>query len=273
MNNAMLERGAGLLLAGMVWVCILAGPTLARGATSRTQRDSPELLFGRGVEAYRGGDLDSAEGFWRRALESGADPEVELDRATLCYNLGSVAYRRERFLEAAAWYRACLRLEPRHRDARANLEMALGAADLEPDDRGDLASTLRRLLGAPSVGEAEVLALSGTALLVVALLLEALRGGVVLRRLRWFALGAWIVSALPWWVAVTERAEDPVMVVAEGGVALRSEPRPDATSLDHLGEGVSVERIDGLPGWIRVEVEGADAPGWIPEHAGFALNR
>lgn len=266
----------------LAWLFALAllgplAPSRAMGASApgvpSLPQDSAEATFGRGVEAYRSGDLDSAEGFWRRALGSGEDPDTELDRATLCYNLGNVAYRRENFLEAAAWYRASLRIAPRHGDARTNLELALGSADLEPDDRGDLASTLRRMVGAFTQGEAEGLALFGTALLVVILIVEAIRGGVLLGRLRWVGLGLWLLLGLPWWSAVVGRVEDPVMVIAEEGVSLRSEPRPDATPLDHLGAGLEVERIDGLPGWIRVEVEGNDAPGWIPEHAGFALNR
>ena len=212
--------------------------------------------FELGVEAYRAGDYRSAESRWRRALELG-----EVDAADVLYNLGDNAWRRERPLEAAAWFTASLRLDPRRAAAWANLELARAEAGVAPADRGDLTSTARRFAFAFTRGESEWLALGGVALLALALAHEALRGGAVARRLA-LAAGLFAALAAAPFLAHLVRGEGPAMlVVAPEGAAVRGEPAPEGALVGRFAAASEVRPLDRLPGWVRAE--GGGAEGWV----------
>jgi len=226
--------------------------------------------FEEGVRAYRDGAYANAHRQWLDVLESDA-PVV--DRATLCYDLGNAAWRLERPLEAVAWYTAAIRMAPRHQDAWANLEFARSKLDLAPADRGDLQSTLRRLLTILGLAESEWLVL-GTALLFAAAGAGwALRGGAFARRaMLAFALLT-LVALAPWIHNLRQRDRDPVMVVATGGCQAFSEPREGSSMLARLQPTAVVERIDTtLPGWTRVKLDDG-TPAWVEADHVFALRR
>jgi tetratricopeptide (TPR) repeat protein len=220
--------------------------------------DEPEAVFGRAVEAYRAGDWTTARSLWLELLSA---PESGLDRATLLYDLGNVAWREGRPLEAAAWYTACIRLSPRHADAWTNLELARSEAGLPPADRGDLSATLRRLLTALTPAESEWLVVGCLALLAAALSLEALRGGPVPRRLALASALLLLLGSAPWVWRRSHSGADPVFVVAADGAALRSQPDGGSAVVGRLPPGSEAERIDALPGWIRLEADGSR--GWV----------
>jgi len=56
------------------------------------------------------------------------------------------------------------------------------------------------------------------------------------------------------------------MLVADAPLALRSEPRADLPSLTAVQPADALERLDALPGWVRVET-GDGQRGWLPEGA------
>lgn len=246
---------------------LLALLPLAASARAAQAPDTGGDPFALGVEAYRAGDHASATSLWLRALETARAPE---DRARVLYDLGNAAWRAGDRIAAIAWYTACVRVAPRHADAWANLEYARAEASLEPADRGDLGSTLRRLVTSLTAAESARLLLAALLLLAVPLAGEALRGG---RAWRWASVaGALVVlvCAVPWAWHGTDRfapgGADPVMVVADAPLALRSEPRADLPSLTAVQPATILERLDALPGWIRVETEDG-LRGWLPESA------
>jgi tetratricopeptide (TPR) repeat protein len=237
-------------------------------APAAVQHDAP-AVFDRGVEAYRRADFDAAEAAWLAVLEAEL-PAAE--RARVCYDLGNLAWREGRELEAVGWYTACIRLDPRHRDAWTNLELARAAAGLEPADRGDLRSTVRRLLGGVTAGEARGLALVGLLLLAAALAVEAFRGGRVARAL---VFATAVLTALllgPWVYGVLTTRADPVICIEGGAASLRAEPRVDRDVVGSLATGEVAERRDTYPGWVRVETADG-ARGWVAESAVFPLAR
>ena len=230
----------------------------------------PTQLFEQGVAAYRAGDFASARGLWVDALES--DPTQTVDRGDLLYDLGNAAWRLERPFEAIAWYTACVRIAPRHTDAWVNLEFARGSVELEPADRGDLEATARRLVSSLDLAESEWLAIASGVLLLVALGFHATLGGRPLRRLVW---GTALLTGLclaPWIYNLRRAARDDVMVIAPDGVRALSEPREGATMLARLHPGDELARIDALPGWVRLELEGG-TPAWVPSESIFLLRR
>lgn len=254
-------------LAGLLFVAAplaaQAGDSPAARPASASGGPSAAARFDAAVAAHRAGDYSTAEALWRSLLD---EPLSREDRARVLYDLGNTAWRtgtqRGRH-EAVAWYTACIRLAPRHADAWRSLELARSELGLEPADRGDLAATLQRLVSAFTPRESLVLSLGALALLAALLAVEALRGG---RRWRWLsglALVLFLLASAPLVWNRLHADGDPVMVVAESGVTLRSEPKPDLPALEHAPPGEVLERIDELPGWTRVETS-AGRRGWLP---------
>ena len=238
--------------------------SLALAPRAFGQADEP---FQRGVEAYRRGDHAEAEAYWRTCLEFDLPPE---ERARVAYDLGNAAFRRERMFEAVGWYRVSLQLSPRQPDAWHNLELACMAAELEPVDRGDLRSTIKRLLEALDASERRLLVLLALVPFGLVLGFEAVRGGRNWRRLALVGLLGMAVATAPWVHGRRARASDPHLVVRTPNVPLRAEPRSELVAIGELAPGDEVERVDALPGWTRVET--ADGVrGWVPEDALFSL--
>ena len=230
------------------------------------------------IDAYRRGDYPAAKSLWIAALDAGKDeagaalPAAE--RARILYDVGNAAYRSGAPLEAVGWYTASLRLRPRDGDAWANLEHARRTAKLEPADRGDLAATLWRLLTSITPAESEWIALAGAALCAVVLAAEALRGGRLLRRLSLVACALALASLAPWIVHRARSDRDTLLVIeaAEGVAGVRSEPRAEAAVVANAAAGEEVERLDELPGWVKIVAPDGTA-GWIESRAAFALRR
>jgi hypothetical protein len=214
--------------------------------------------FQAGVEAFRAGDHQAASSLWRGVLE---EHGAALDPGLLCYDLGNAAYRAGRVLESVGWYTASLRYDPRSSAAWANLELARQRAGLEPADRGDLGDTLRRLGTALTIAEIEWTLVALAALLCAAILAEAWFGGLALRRLAWtFAVAALSFAGLWTWRLARESGPSAFVTQAEGAV-LRSEPRVDAAAVGRADAAEIVERLDELPGWVRVR-SAENVHGW-----------
>lgn len=259
------------LLAGLLALA-LATALAAQGAASPPS--AAQALFEQATDAYRRGAWAEAEAAWRSLLLDADELSIgPRDRARIALGLGNAAWRRERKSEALGWYTAAARLDPHNEDARANRDLVRAAAGLEPAEGGDLRSTLRQLLALWSPAERRWAVLGGLGLVLVTLLGEALRGGALWRRAALAAALVLALVSLPWMVDLARPPEAPRMLVtAEPSVALRSEPRESLDPTGKLRQGQEVERIDALPGWIRVRT-GAGERGWVAEEALFALER
>ena len=222
---------------------------------ARAAAQSPS--YERALAAYQSGDYASARAEWLLALD-----DESVDRAAVLYDLGNVAVREKRPLQAAAWYTASLRLAPRNAQARHNLEFARREAGLEPDDRGDLRSTARRLVTMLTVVECERLLLVLAAGLAVALTWEALRGGLAAKAASWVLASAVALALVPWSVQSFVGHDAAVFVTQPEGAALLSEPRDAAAMIGRLPPASEALRVDALPGWVRVATS-EGALGWI----------
>lgn len=233
-----------------------------------------DTLFRRGMEAYRAptADFAGARAHWIAALAQATHGESSGVRAQLCKSLGNVAFRQERPLEAAAWFTAAIRLLPRDGDAWANLEFSRSKAGLEPLDRGDLASTVRRLLLLQSLAEAEWLVLILAAVVLVLLSLRATVLGSAANRPLIVLCLLLSLSVVPWVVQWRESTRDPLFVVSTAGINVGSEPRASAAKVAVLSAGAEVLRLEELAGWTRVQC--ADGTrGWVASDTVFVLRR
>lgn len=228
------------------------------------------------VDAYRRGDLATARTAWIQALSATGEhgPLGDDERARIAYDLGNVAFREQKTLEAVGWYTASLRLRPRDADTWANLEHARREAGLEPADRGDLSSTLARIIGALTPRESEHLALGGVLALAATLFLEAWFGTRAARRGVLGGVLVFAVCSVPWLAHALKTERDPLLSIAPRGkpLTLQSEPRSDAAPIAELASGDVAERLDELPDWTRVELENG-TQGWVRSSGVFALRR
>jgi tetratricopeptide (TPR) repeat protein len=96
-----------------------AVPLIRQGLAARGG-DSPPHLIALGYMALQRNDLEAAGDYLTRAAEEAPnEPEVQL-------YLGSVHYRSGRHMAAVRAFSQVLEAEPEHREARANLVLALG---------------------------------------------------------------------------------------------------------------------------------------------------
>ncbi len=230
---------------------------LFAATTANAQLDTE---FEDGVVAYRRGDWESARALWSELAD---EPLSRDDRAVLYYDLGNAAFRSGRVTEAVAWYTSSVAWKPRNSDAWSNLEFARRQSNVEPADRGDLSSTIVRLLTSLDYDEAKWLLLASLLPLLLALTGEALRGGALWRRLSFLALVAMIVAAAPLVWQLANRPRSPYMILEQPGAALRSEPRADATSIAQAETATVARGIDRVPGWVRLETIAGER-GWVP---------
>lgn len=254
-----------MFAAMVVMVCATVG---VRAAPFDAQMQSKDDAA---VAAYRQGDLAGARAEWMALLE-GADAPQGPERGRVLYDLGNVAFRQGKTLEAVGWYTSAQRYRPRDGDTWANLEEARSVAHLEPADRGDLSSTLRRVVRSVTAAESGWVAVCGLVLCAGALAFEALRGG---RMGKWVAIagvGVTLLAGIPWVDAVARTHGDPVMVVESDKASVFSEPREKATVVAEVAAGMSVERIDELPDWVKVRTD-SGAEGWVKSASVFALRR
>jgi hypothetical protein len=224
------------------------------------------------IAAYRAGDLGAARAEWLAVLDDPTAAPNGPERGRILYDLGNVAFRTGKTLEAVGWYTAALQYRPRDGDTWANLEEARSRARLEPADRGDLSGTLHRILRSFTREESRWIAALGLVLLAAALAFEALRGG---RAGRWMAIGASCVALLscaPWVDSVLRARHDPVMVVEAEKATAWSEPREKAAVVAELAGGDEVERVDLLPDWTKVRTS-SGVEGWMKTGSVFPLRR
>lgn len=240
---------------GALALLLLVGGVLLGAGSAHAQAEEGA---GPGAALWRAGDRDGAVRAWTEALAAVEAPAAE--RARLAYNLGVAAHHDEDPLLAVAWFTACLRTEPRHRDARANLAVARTDAGLGDADGGGPASAALGWARRYTRGEAEWLAVLGGVLLLAGGLLEAFRGrparialvlGVAVQPVMWTPLAVAIVSDVP----------DAHMVVEPRGLQVYPMPEPGTDKVGKLAAGDVAEALDELPGWRKVRFEGEER--WV----------
>lgn len=233
---------------------LMAGFLLGAG----TAEAQAEEGAGPGASLWRTGDRDGAVRAWTEALA--AEDALAAERARLAYNLGVAAHRDDDPLAAVAWFTACLRIDPRHEDASANLAIARTDAELGDADGGGPASAALGWARRYTRAEAEWLAVLGGVLLLAGGLLEAFRGrparialvlGLAVQPVLWAPLAVAIASDVP----------SAHMVVEPRGLQVYPMPEPSTEKVGKLAAGDVVEALDELPGWRKVRFEGEER--WV----------
>lgn len=257
--------GALALTLALVATSAFAATPLASRADAPPSTGAAQALE-RGAVLYRLGDWRGATDAWRAALDAATS---DRERARCAYNLGNAAYRSGAPLAAVGWYTASLELAPRDRPATANLALARAEAGLPPLDAGGLTTTLGAAVGAFTAAEAAWLALLGVALFAVGAALEATLGGVRGRAALLSGGLALLLSFGPLVHRLSRPTGERALVVAQEGLATRSEPRADAKRMGTLDPGGTVTVTDRYLDWSRVRSTGGEF--WVPNDGLFDL--
>lgn len=196
--------------------------------------------------------------------------------ADLYYNIGNTYFRLKRVGEAILYYERALKLNPRHRDARYNLEIAqsktLDRIEAVPDFFmvswwNKIASTLH-----PSVwGWVSLLFFLVSGL-----------GGLgsffapTLRMRKWsFWLGSgsiagWIFCLLFAFQTRAAYYDDREEIVTQAVVSVKGSPDARGTNLFLLHEGTKVTRTDQITHWKKIQTADGNE-GWIEANAATSI--
>jgi len=246
---AVVERAEQLVHAALKSVA------RARGGRSRAQAAMGLLLlpllvstqdpaFDRGMEAFRSANyLQAARAFDEYVAANPRDADG-------WYDAGNAWYMAGRSGQAVrAWIRA-VRLQPRHRDARANL----------------LATSPTAVTYIPP----PISMNTGEAILGLSLLWWIAAGITALRWLRRRPLAGTMVAAgivgaaiLAAGLAGALRA-GPTAVCVDANAAVRADPALKSEEIERLVPGRPVRIVDRRDGWVRVRT-GYGVEGWVEE--------
>jgi tetratricopeptide (TPR) repeat protein len=239
-----------LRLAATALLCALLGaPGSCQGTGDLSEANS----------LYDAGRFAEAAASYERARASG------LDGADVLYNLGNSYACAHQLGRALAAYRAALRIAPRDRDVRHNLEqVSAQRADLPPTPVSFFSAWADGLLDRVTRNE-----LVTTALLLwwacCALGMAALRGWGRRRRVL-AALGAvcvlWALATAATVAAQVRGWGNPPAFIAAEGAQLRSGPGERFEASGTLSDGAQVQIVGRSGMWLELVVgEGRHA--WV----------
>lgn len=221
----------------------------------------------RASEAYRQGNFAEA----RRGFE--ALSQAGFRHPDLFYNLGNAYYREGRIGRAVWMFEKALRMQPRHDDARRNLELIRPGLDIE-------ATSASSFLILPFVWVYRLLSVEEWVVATaVSAWVAALCGAVALlarasptRRLagRISLVGAALALLCAFFMAPRVYFADTSnwSIVLDQGAVVRDAPSPSAEAYFETTEG---ERLHAWPaparGWMKVKRPVDGRTGYLPESA------
>lgn len=211
---------------------------------------------------YADGDYVQAAEIYSTLLET-------YQSADLYYNYGNACYKTCNLSMAILSFERALRLNPRHADAKANLEFVNQQITdrIEPVDTFFVAAFFRNLgrsLAADAWGVMSAVLFS---LMLIALFVYIFGKILTLRKIAFglsvFCFVFTIVSGI---YAFSQKhfVEDRVeAIVTVGSVSVKSSPDDSGTEIFVLHEGTKVECQDAVGSWSKIRIADGQI-GWLP---------
>jgi tetratricopeptide (TPR) repeat protein len=213
-------------------------------------------------------DFESGNQFYERGKFSEAKHEYERELAAggaganLYYNLGNTEYRLGSIGAAILNYERALALDPRHPEARSNLQFLRERAGAKLPE----VSPVGRVIATQPLNFWLVLAVASAWALVFALALLLTSRGAP-------AGGWWLlvvvsaliatVGAFGWWSGWKDRA---LAIIIAPATEARLAPAASAPLAEALPPGSRVRVMSERGDWVYCELPGASR-GWIPRRA------
>ena len=210
--------------------------------------------------AYSEGNYAEAVVMYENIAQTDNNAEVQ-------YNLGNAYFRTGEVARAILAYERCLRLDPRHKDARFNLAFAESKiidnkADTQTFFLLKWAQGFRNML---SENVWLVLSVTLFLLFIVSLFVFAFAGQLTLRKTAFAVSIIAIVLAIAGvWCGLSLHHRDTAQeeaIVMQGIVNAKASPDKSGTDLFVLHEGTKVRISDTVGEWCQVHA--GDNIGWI----------
>jgi len=208
-----------------------------------------------------------AEGNYAEAAELYEQTIFETPAAEVYYNLGNARFKQGELAQAILAYERCLRLNPRMKDARHNLEFARTRIqdNIRDNDNFFLRKWYLAIRNSLSQSAWATISVICFLLCLTGLLLFALSREMVIRKTAFYlSLILLLVAALSFTHAMSLHHRDTAReeaIITQGIVNAKSSPDRSGTDLFTLHEGTKVRVRETLGDWCRIHVGNYD--GWI----------
>jgi tetratricopeptide (TPR) repeat protein len=227
-----------------------------------------QTAFSEANEAYAQGNyVEAVTGYEQLIADAQAREALTDDYAEVYYNLGNAYYKQGELGQAILAYERALRLQPRMRDAKQNLEFVSQRITDRIDDTRSffLQDWLIALRNGWKESTWTWLSILLFSLMLAGLLLFLLGKEAAVRKAAFHV--AWISLLLSVYTGInagtlhsrdTNREE---AIIMQGVVSAKSSPDQSGTELFLLHEGTKVRITDQLGDWYQVHV--AQYEGWV----------
>lgn len=252
----------GFFVSVVLLLC--ASPSMTQGA-SLVDESFLARQWEQAVAAYQEQDYKGACDGFEAIIEGG------VQHPTVYFNLGNTYHQLGRPGRAAWMYEKSLRMAPRHRDARHNLELVRRNAAVVAPESFFLFRPVAWVYGSLSAGEWLLLFLCGYAWSALAAMgwILSRRSGRLRSASRFLTIVGLCLMVLAGCFLVprhlrSERAR--YAVVVESGMIVRSAPREDADEYFEAPESQRLELLGAsAPGWQRVKNPLDGRVGFLPQ--------
>ena len=208
-----------------------------------------------------------AEGNYAEAIKAYEQLLTETPDAEIYYNLGNAYFKTGETAYAILSYERCLRLDPRHRDARFNLAFAQTRIQDNMEDKQTffLLKWAQWLRNRMSENQWLFISVSLFLLFLVCLFVFVFTRPVALRKTAFsVSIIAFVLSLCGMWCGLSLHHRDTAReeaIVVQGIVNAKASPDKSGTDLFVLHEGTKVHITDQVGDWFQIHA--GDNVGWI----------
>lgn len=253
-----------------ILIVLIAGLQIV---SARPMPTALQPLYEQANQLYADGDYAQAASLYEQCLSTdtaAASSQSVLtreSRAAVYYNLGNARFKQGELAQSILAYERCLRLSPRHKDARYNLEIAQSRItdNLTDNTSFFFASWARSLRDSLTEQTWTWMSILLFVLFLIGILLFALSGQVVLRKTAfhttWIAL---LVSIIACCNAASLHSRDShraEAIITQGVLNAKASPDQSGTELFTLHEGTKVTITESLGTWCNIRV--GNNEGWV----------
>jgi len=226
-------------------------------------------LFAQANERYAAGEYAEAGALYRQCLDTTEESGVLTydSRAEVLYNLGNACFKQGELAQAILAYERSLRLNPRNKDARYNLEFARSRItdNIEDNRTFFFSSWARTVRDCLTEMTWFIISAVSFSIMLVMLIVFLLGREMWLRKtafhLAWLALLVSLVAGVDSWSLHQRDKERAEAIITQGVLNAKSSPDRSGTDLFTLHEGTKVEIRETLGEWCNIRV--GNNEGWV----------
>lgn len=213
-------------------------------------------------EAYAEGNYDEAIAAYNAVLQVNASDEAY-------YNLGNAYFKTGEIAQAILAYERCLRINPRHKDAKFNLAFASARITDNVEDKETffLLKWARNMRDQLSQNHWLIISFSAFLFCIVCLFIFAFASPLPLRKTAfWTSCVSIVITIIGVWCGLSLHSRDTTRaeaIIMQGVVNVKASPDKSGTDLFVLHEGTKVRISDNVGEWCQIHA--GDNIGWVKQ--------